>query len=77
MTEEEFRHLNVGDLVRHRIGDKAAVVTANFGDRVMAIIPVDLTNADEWELVAKASYQIYRGSSTTPPTAGGSAQRGC
>ncbi|WP_257540692.1 hypothetical protein [Sphingobium sp. CFD-1] len=52
MTDEEFRSLQRGDIVRHAGGADAYVVTSNYGDRVTAVLTADLTNAREWILIA-------------------------
>ena len=65
MTRDEFEHLQVGDLVRHKLDHRSLIVTANYGNRVMAVAAVDITNTDEWEVVAKATYQKV--SSTKDP----------
>lgn len=60
MTPEEMKMLNVGDVVRHVAGEKGYVVTGNFGGRVTAVRSVDITNPDEWDLVAKANHSFVK-----------------
>jgi hypothetical protein len=57
MTREDLRQLNTGDIVRSSYKDRTYTVTANYGTRVTAVDTVDITNHDEWTLVAKASHQ--------------------
>jgi len=57
MTRDQFQHLQVGDLVRHKLDHRSLIVTANYGNRVMAVAAVDITNIEEWDLVAKATYE--------------------
>lgn len=52
VTEDEFRALQPGDLVRHKHSSSAAIVHANFGKRVTAVRTFDLTNPCEWNRVA-------------------------
>lgn len=40
--------LQPGDLIRHKAGDRALVVTANYGSRVTAVCTFDVTNPSEW-----------------------------
>ncbi len=53
MDNQEFRRLNVGDTIKHKLGSVQYVVTGNYGGRVTAVKSVDVTNPDEWELVIK------------------------
>jgi len=53
MTKEEFSALRPGDTVRGKLPTSLPyIVTANYGDRVTAVRSADMTNPDEWELVA-------------------------
>jgi hypothetical protein len=61
MTEDEFRKLQPGDLVAHLNGNEIMVVTANYGNRVTAVSSVDLTNPEEWILVAKPASNVEHG----------------
>jgi hypothetical protein len=58
MRPESFKTLEAGDIVRSQIGGNTAVVTANYGGRVTAVMTYDLTNPDEWELVVKQGKQV-------------------
>jgi hypothetical protein len=55
MTEEQFKELGVGDVVKSAVRHCVYVVTANYGDRVTAVMTADMTNPDEWLLVRKAN----------------------
>lgn len=57
MKTHEFVKLSPGDLIRPAGGGEVLMVTGNYGGRVTAVKTVDMTNADEWELVSKASYR--------------------
>lgn len=52
MTDGEFRALKPGDLIRHKGSSSAAIVHANFGNRVTAVRILDMTNPREWNRVA-------------------------
>ena len=53
MNEFEFLTLNRGDIVRHKTSATGYVITANHGGRATAVKTIDITNPDEWDLVAK------------------------
>lgn len=46
-----IKKLKRGDIVRNKNGQNSYVVSANYGDRVTAICSVDITNAQEWEVL--------------------------
>lgn len=48
MTDEDFKNLKPGDLVKHPFLEHPYVVTANLGNRVTAVRTVDLTTPAEW-----------------------------
>jgi hypothetical protein len=52
MTYDEMHQLQPGDIVRGNGSSQSYVVTANYGSRVTAVRTVDLTNPNEWDLVA-------------------------
>lgn len=55
MTKKQFKSLSRGDIVRHKRGLSSFVVDKNFGaDHVTALLSVELTNPDEWDLLFKA-----------------------
>jgi hypothetical protein len=56
MQTYEMKHLQRGDIVRHREDSRTFIVTGNYGDRVTAVATVDITNHTEWEIVLKADY---------------------
>lgn len=56
MTEDEFKNLQRGDLVRHETRCEVYQVTANYGNRVTAVRTIDMTNPSEWRLVAKVRW---------------------
>lgn len=61
MTKEEMKNLGQGDIVRGRMSSNAFVVMSNYGERVTAVRMVDITNPDEWELIAKARLEFAHG----------------
>lgn len=56
MTEDEFKNLKRGAIVRHESQARyeSYVVTANYGKRVTAVRTADMTNPSEWEIVKNA-----------------------
>ena len=56
MTNNELKALQMGDVVRLKGSAVGYIVTANYGDHVTATRTVDITNSQEWDLVAQASY---------------------
>lgn len=52
MTQDEFRALQPGAVVRSKANGLGYIVTANFGGRVTAVRTADLTNPCEWDVVA-------------------------
>lgn len=58
MTEDDFKRLDVGDIVRPKGAAHAYVVTqGNVLGRVTAVRTVDMTNPPEWDLVSKANHE--------------------
>lgn len=57
MTEDQFKKLKAGDIVRHKRSSQGVIVTANYGGRVTAIRTHDLTQPHEWDLVLIAEYR--------------------
>ena len=53
MTNKEFESLDRGDIVRHKAGTYAYVVTETYGGRVAAVRTVDMTNPEEWDLIKR------------------------
>lgn len=53
MTEEEFKKLDTGDIVRLHHDGASYVVTFNYGGHVTAVRTMDMTNPREWQLVSK------------------------
>jgi hypothetical protein len=56
MTEDNFRKLERGDIVRNKYDDQTYVVTENYGGRATAVTSVDMTNPPEWVLLKKANH---------------------
>jgi hypothetical protein len=61
MTREEFGKLKVGDIVRHVDSIESAVVTEVDGERVIAVRNYELTNPEEWKLIAPLAHKIEEG----------------
>ena len=55
MTEQQFKSLKAGDIVRGVFSGQSYVVAANYGDRVTAVRTVDVTNPHEWQLASKVT----------------------
>lgn len=53
MTKEEFWNLGPGDIVRGKLSARSYIVTANYHTHVEAVRTVNMTRADEWELIKK------------------------
>jgi len=51
MTDQEFKNLERGDIVRHAEGISSYVVTDNYNGRVTAVDSADITNPEEWILM--------------------------
>ncbi len=51
MTQEEFKNLKQGDVVRGKYTGDSFVVTANYGRYVIAVRTVQLNTPDEWYLI--------------------------
>jgi hypothetical protein len=56
MTEEQFKKLTTGDIVRLESNHTPYVVTANHGESITAVKTMNMTNPHEWVLVLKANY---------------------
>lgn len=53
MTPAQLKGLQRGDLVRHKSGGGALVVSGNYGSHVTAVTSVDMTNPTEWDKVRR------------------------
>ena len=51
MTRSEMNGLKPGDLVRHKSSGDAMIVHQHYGNRVLLVRTVDLTNPTEWNRV--------------------------
>jgi len=60
MTNEEFRKLGIGDIVKSFISDEIYIVTGNYGSHVTAVATKDLSHPSEWSLVSKVSERRWR-----------------
>ena len=56
MTKEQFNLLERGDIIESYSGI-SYVVTAHYGDHVIAVRTVELTNPAEWMIVLKRNNQ--------------------
>lgn len=45
---QSITELQPGDIIRHKGGAEALIVTANYGGRVTAVRTADVTNPIEW-----------------------------
>jgi hypothetical protein len=55
MTREGFDLLAIGDIVRNK-GSGNAYVAGRYGDCVIAVRTVEMTNPAEWDLVFSRAY---------------------
>ena len=51
MTRDEFLNLQPGDLILSKSGERSLIVTGNYGNKVTAIMTIDITNPEEWQLI--------------------------
>jgi hypothetical protein len=56
MTQEQFKDLQRGDIIRHKNDNKAILVDANHGDNVTCVRTFNVSQPDEWVLVYKANH---------------------
>ena len=56
MDKKTFDKLGRGDIVTHALDSRTFIVNANYGDRVIAMTTIEMTNPSERILVLKASY---------------------
>jgi len=56
MTDDEFKVLGRGDIIRHVGGGDSLLVDANYGKHVAAVRTQHVSNPREWVLVMKAKY---------------------
>lgn len=54
MTPHQFRNLQPGDLIKHKSGGEALIVTGNYGNHVTAVATRDASNPSEWDLLSSA-----------------------
>jgi len=55
LSNEEFKNLREGDVVRGKFSAQIFIITANYGRRVTAVWTVDITNPDEFDIIHKAA----------------------
>lgn len=61
MTEDQFKKLREGDVVRGKSGGESFIVTGNYGGRVTAVRTQDITNAGEFEVVSGPPPAVWSG----------------
>jgi hypothetical protein len=74
MTNEQFKSLRRGDVIRGLCSGTAFVVDAHYGDFVIAMKSMHVSNPSEWELCASENsgavdnsiQQRHAGRSTAP-----------
>ena len=52
----DFVKLSQGDTVKHVTSEVTYTVMGNYGGRATAVKTMDITNPQEWELLAKAKH---------------------
>ena len=60
MSKEEFRQLNIGDVVINNAEDITYQVVAVFGDRVTLIRMAEVTGPCGWEVLSKVSRRVRK-----------------
>ena len=53
MTNEEFKNLQAGDVIRNKSTETTYIVTDHFGDRVTAVRIADVTNPSECDIESR------------------------
>jgi len=60
MQEKVFEKLQPGDIVKSNVTNINYIVTANYGNRMVAVCTADLTNPKEWTLISKVKIRTSR-----------------
>lgn len=55
MTKDEFAGLGPGDIVRHKKGSEGVIITYANGKSFDGVIPKNISNPIEWDLISKNS----------------------
>lgn len=55
MNKSEFMNLREGDIVQGKSSGLGYVVVANYGNHVIIVRSMEITNPDEWEIIQKSS----------------------
>jgi hypothetical protein len=71
VTDEEFKQLQPGDVVRHRGSSTSYVVTVNYGHYVVAVRTVSMSSPSEWMVVRPSKPHDRDASNDSPRTGGG------
>lgn len=64
MTEQQFKALRLGDLIRPKGEVHSFVVMDNYGGRITAVRTVDVTNPIEWDLMYTAQHELIAPTNT-------------
>lgn len=67
MNKTEFSQLREGDIVQGKSSGLGYVVVANYGNHVIVVRSMEITNPDEWSLTQKAVEQGLHPTSETLP----------
>lgn len=67
MNKTEFMQLREGDIVQGKSSCLGYVVVANYGNHVLVVRSMEITNPDEWVLIQKAVEQGLHPTSETLP----------
>jgi len=54
MDQKTFKNLRQGDIIRHKLGTQAYILSESFRDRVIPIYTADLIDPEDWVLLVKA-----------------------
>lgn len=69
MTDDDFKQLGTGDIVREHSSGMTYLMSQNYGGRVTVVRTVDMTDPEKWSLVMKANLQRPAGEKLeAPPT---------
>jgi hypothetical protein len=55
LTEEQFKQLQAGDVVKGKSSGNTFIVQANYGNRVTAVKIADMTDPAQWDLISKVT----------------------
>jgi hypothetical protein len=63
VTEADLHALREGDCIQSKLTGQTYLVTRNYGTRITAVCTVDVTHAEEWDVL----YAVVAVAPTIPP----------